>query len=216
MSTVILIACRYFPCRFGLEALSRKVLGSHIHVDFAANTDELSCSLSRKNYDILICDTVLKGINNFALVEKVLSHHKTLKILIASITSNAVFASRYYDLGAFGYVCTDDNDELFKRALHNISNGRKFFYGIDDTIAIERERMRTNNPFDLLSKREFVVMMQLLQGKYIKEIAANLSLGLSTVSTYRIRILKKLKVKTLVELSMIAREYNLLIPYLEQ
>lgn len=59
-------------------------------------------------------------------------------------------------------------------------------------------------------------MNNLLRGKYIKEIAGELSLSISSVSTYKVRVLNKLKLNIILELSMLAKEYNLVIPENEE
>ncbi len=79
-------------------------------------------------------------------------------------------------------------------------------------IAEEISGERKNNPFNLLSSREFVIVQHLIKGESISQIQHTLNLKASTVSTYKARIFEKLKCKKTIELNQLTRIYNV-IPF---
>lgn len=96
-----------------------------------------------------------------------------------------------------------------KKAIRNIYLGKRYYpEGVLESRTMMVKGKKVNSLFDLLSQREFAVMMLLLEGKGIIEIANTLQLNPSTASTYRGRIFEKLKVKSLIELSNMAREHK--------
>lgn len=147
-----------------------------------------------------------------SMMKEALTLHPTLKILFVSVNPKEIFALRYMNAGAYGYVCKTDSDEELKKAIRHIYLGKRYYpTGMTEGRTMMVKGKKVNSLFDLLSQREFAVMMLLLEGKGIIEIASTLSLNPSTASTYRGRIFEKLKVKSLIELANLAREHKFAI-----
>ena len=209
MSLKVLIADDHFPVRFGLEILTKEVLGANAKIDFASDFNSVVEIIELQEYDLLLSDIVMPGMDCMTMMTQVLKLRPNLKILLVSVNPKEVFALRYMNAGAYGYVCKTDSDEELKKAIRNIYLGKRYYpEGVLENRNMLVKGKKVNSLFDLLSQREFAVMMLLLEGKGIIEIANALALNPSTASTYRGRIFEKLKVKSLIELSNLAREYK--------
>lgn len=212
MSLLVLIADDHFPVRYGLEILTREILGNNTQIEFAKNFNEVIDRIKEKSYDLLISDIIMPGMDCLAMMEEALFLRPQLKVLCVSVNPKEIFAARYMKAGAYGYVCKSDSDEELKKAIRHIYLGKRYFPATDaeERVHITHGKL-INNRFDLLSKREFSVMLLLLEGLGIVDIAQKLDLSPSTASTYRGRIFDKLKIKSVVELSNIARLNHIVI-----
>lgn len=209
MSLTVLIADEHFPARYGLELLTRETLGTNTKIDFASDFIAILQKVKVQTYDFLISDINMPGMDSMTMLQESLRIQPKLKILLVSVHPKEVFALRYINAGAYGYVSKTDTDEELKKAIRHIYLGKRYYpEGISENRPVHGNGKKINSPFDLLSQREFAVMLFLLEGKPIIEIADILSLNPSTVSTYRGRIFEKLKVKTMIELCSLAREHK--------
>jgi len=209
MSFTVLIADDHFPVRFGLELLTRDTLGMNTKINFASDFNGVIDKLKAHTYDLLISDIMMPGMDCMSMMTKAFVIQPNLKILLVSVHPKEIFALRYMNAGAYGYVCKTDSDEELKKAIRHIYLGKRYYpEGLQEGRTMMVKGKKVVSLFDLLSQREFTVMMLLLEGKGIIEIAGALSLSPSTASTYRGRIFEKLKVKSLIELSNLAREHK--------
>lgn len=212
MPLLVLIADDHFPVRYGLEILVRDILGNSTQIDFANDSTEVIDKINLKRYDLLITDIIMPGMDCLTMMERAFMILPHLKVLVVSVNAKEIFAYRYMKAGAWGYVCKGDSDEELKKAIRHIYLGKRYF----PEIAAEEQfhqikSKKADRLIDLLSRREFSVMLLLLEGKENTEIADILALSPSTVSTYRGRIFEKLKIKSLVDLSNLARLYQIVI-----
>lgn len=209
MSFTVLIADDHFPVRFGLELLTKETLGANTKIDFASDFNGILEKIKLQTYDLLISDIMMPGMDCMSMMQEALLLRPNLKILFVSVNPKEIFALRYMNAGAYGYVCKTDSDEELKKAIRNIYLGKRYYpEGVLESRTMMVKGKKVNSLFDLLSQREFAAMMLLLEGKGIIEIANTLQLNPSTASTYRGRIFEKLKVKSLIELSNLAREHK--------
>ena len=127
-----------------------------------------------------------------------------------SIHSEDEFAVRAVKAGAAGYLTKDCAADDLVRAIKLMVTGNKFVSrALADRLIEEIQRDSTKPPHELLSDREYEVMTLIAAGKSMKEISAALVLSKSTVSTYRLRILEKLKLKSNAEVTRYAIQNGL-------
>lgn len=212
MSTNVLISGEEFFLIYGLEAITKVVLGKSLIVDLVTNPEELNKNLINKTYDLLISSTSIKDEDGLSILERFKCLQPNIKVLFVSKLSNPILIKRYIDAGANGYICINAKEHEFKKAILDVSRGEKYIPVFMENFEDSREGdLKLNdNPFNQLSKKEFVVLMLLLKGIGTKDIAITLNLKISTASTYKNRIFTKLKVSNLVELFNLAMEYNLI------
>jgi len=129
-------------------------------------------------------------------------------VIISDIPIN-IFFNRLSRFNIIGYIDRDSIfDNTFKELFIKILDNKIYMSEDDKDLLLEMHfDKQTNNsitnPLSLLSLQEYNVMKNLLVGKSINEIAVELNLHKSSISTYKKRILKKLSVKNIYELNII-------------
>jgi DNA-binding NarL/FixJ family response regulator len=98
--------------------------------------------------------------------------------------------------GAVGYLTKESAPDELIMAIRRIASGKKYISAaVAEQLASHRENGSGELLHDKLSNREYKVMNMIAYGKRIREIAEELSLSGKTISTYRSRILQKLRLK---------------------
>ncbi len=173
----------------------RRILEEEIpflQTEEAGNPHEAIIRIKENEYDLVLLDINLPGKSGIILLEDVKTMKPDLPVLMLSMFPEKDYALRAMKLGASGYLTKDSVDEELIKAVNRILSGRKY---ISDTLA-EALIENDGEPAPLhkkLSNREFEIMIKIAQGINLKEIANILSISEKTVSTYKTRILRKLK-----------------------
>ena len=170
--------------------------------------------LRQEGIDVLLLDIALPGRDGLDVLRQVRAEHPKLPVLMLSTYPDRQYAVRSLKLGASGYLNKSADSEQITAAVRRVGGGQRF---ITPTVAellaaaLDNGRGNGDAPADeLLSHREFQVYERLAQGRSVGEIAKELSLSSSTVSTYRARILEKTGVRNDVELALLAVRRELL------
>lgn len=160
--------------------------------------------------DVVILDISMPGKSGLDLIKDVKQVQPLVKILMLSMYPEERFAMRSIKAGASGYLTKEMAPEEIVNAIRTIHSGRKYITSaLADMIADELQNPSEKVPHELLSDREFEVLCMLAVGKPVVEIATVLSLSESTVSTYRMRILQKMGLKTNSDLIHYGIEHGL-------
>jgi two-component system invasion response regulator UvrY len=165
--------------------------------------------VAQRELDLLVLDMHLPDGLAMDLLPKVLAARPGLRVLVFSVSPDEVYAHRLAQLGAWGYVNKQVEEDELVRAVQAVLDGRHWF----SRQVIERlERSEGadhgRDPFDLLSVRELSVLNHLLDGLPLAEIARRMDLQHSTVATYKARLLDKLGVRNVLELQAKARVFG--------
>jgi len=163
-------------------------------IDEAQNGEELLHKLSKNKYDIVILDISLPGRNGLDILQDIKKINENQAVLILSAYPLEQYALRALKLGAKGYLTKAAISNEIKDAVLKIASGGKY---ISSELAEKIADSLNNNdnilPHEKLSIRELEVMIMISEGKSLKDIAGILNLSPKTVSTYRERILEKLR-----------------------
>tara|TARA_B100002019_G_scaffold151986_1_gene130959 strand:- start:92 stop:727 length:636 start_codon:yes stop_codon:yes gene_type:complete len=163
--------------------------------------DDLFDILDRKMVDIIILELDLQKSDGLAVLRHIKNEHPGVRVLIFSNQPEEVYAISSLKAGASGYLNKKVNPTAIRHAILKIASGGVFISNeLAQTIAFDESTGRPRRMFKKLSMREVEVLKMLCDGKRNKEIALELKLNEKTVSTYRSRIMKKLRVRNLVEL----------------
>ena len=163
--------------------------------------DDLFDILDRKMVDIIILELDLQKSDGLAVLRRIKNEHPGVRVLIFSNQPEEVYAISSLKAGASGYLNKKTNPTAIRHAILKIASGGVFITNeLAQTIAFDESTGRPRRMFKKLSMREVEVLKMLCDGKRNKEIALELKLNEKTVSTYRSRIMKKLRVRNLVEL----------------
>ena len=168
--------------------------------------------------DLLILDIRMPNLTGIEVVEKLRSNNNLVKIVMLSMHESEEYVLKSIKAGADGYLLKGSSKEEFLKALHTVANGGKYFSGDISSILIGQltnplqslEPKQTLDDEQLITKREKEILKLLLTGKGNKEIAEALDISKRTAEVHRFNLMKKLKVKNLMELSNKATEYSLL------
>lgn len=196
----LLLADDHSLFREGLKQILSKYEKFDV-IDEASNSIEAIEKITHDDYDLIILDISMPGPGIFETINQIRSLKPELKILILSMHPEEQYAVRLMKLGAYGYVNKDSAADELVKAINIILTNNKYFS--DKVVqAITTTMFNTNdvNPEAILSNREFEVMCLIGKGKSLKEIGELLFISEKTVSTYRSRILEKLRLKNNSEL----------------
>jgi len=162
-------------------------------------------------WDILICDLSMPGRSGLDVLQHVKQNLLKLPVLILSIHPEEQYAIRALKAGAAGYLSKDAATEELVKAVQRILQGRKYISSsLAEIMASELDQEASKPAHELLSDREFHVFKLIADGKSVSEIAEQLSLSITTVSTYRSRILEKMDIKTNADMTRYALEKKLI------
>ena len=168
--------------------------------------------------DLLILDIRMPNLTGIEVVEKLRSQNNLVKIVMLSMHESEEYVLKSIKAGADGYLLKGSSKEEFLKALNTVSEGGKYFSGDISSILIGQlthpttfsEAKQLISDEMMITKREKEILTLLLSGKGNKEIAEALDISKRTAEVHRFNLMKKLKVKNLIELSNKANEFSLL------
>jgi DNA-binding NarL/FixJ family response regulator len=200
----ILIADDHAIVRKGLKQILEEMPGK-VASDEARNGQEVLQKIWDDNYDMVLLDISMPGSSGLDILKQLKSERPDLKILVLSMHPEEQYAIRALKAGASGYLTKESTPHELVKAIRKISAGKKYVSAsLAETIASHLDVMSEKPLHEILSDREFEVMRKIASGKTVKEIAGELSLSVKTISTYRARILEKMKMKNNAQLTYYA------------
>jgi DNA-binding NarL/FixJ family response regulator len=206
----ILIADDHAIVRRGLSEILLEEYPSAF-VEEVGDADTLLNKALAGNWDIVISDLMMPGRSVLEVLQQIRQHAAQLPVLILSIFPEEQYATRVLKAGASGYINKDAAPTELVKAVQRILQGRKYITpNIAEMLASDLTLATDKAPHELLSDREFHVMKLLAEGKTISDIAEMLSLSPTTISTYRARIMEKMKMRANAELARYALENRLI------
>lgn len=205
----ILIADDHPLIRRGLKEMLEE--GDKISVVCEADSGKSALENVRSHdLDLVILDLNFPDRSGLDVLAEIKEEKPNLPVLILTMHSEVQFAISAFKAGASGYLTKTASEDLHFQAIEKVCQGEMFFSSkvmkeLSKIMAGEKNIM----PHQELSKREFQVFNLLVLGHSSSEVAEKLGLGLSTVSTYRRRILEKMNLKTNHDLTSYAIKNNL-------
>jgi len=186
----VLVADDHVLVREGI----RKVLGFDerlVVVDEAASASDVLARLAQGGVDLLLLDLLMPGSTDVDLIERVVAAYPAVPVLVLTMHVDPHIARRALQAGALGYLTKDSSSELLIDAVHHVAAGRSY---VDPSLsgALIRGERVDPGPVEQLSARERQVLVALVQGRTLVEIAESLQLAANTVSTYKARLMEKL------------------------
>ena len=153
--------------------------------------------------DLVIMDLNIPGRDGMQVIESLKRINAQQKIIVLTASESEFHMQRCLLLGVDGYLCKHHDITQLLQAIRSIDNGIKFYPSSHNTevktLHPESEKLMT------LSRRELMVLRKLAAGYSNKEIALQLSLSNKTISTYKIKILRKLGIKSVVDINEVAK-----------
>ena len=167
--------------------------------------------LREGTFDVILLDIQMPGRGGLEILKEITRLHPEVGVLMLSMHPVDQYAVRAIKAGALGYLTKERTPYELINAIRTVAAGRRY---IDDTLAQQlAEEVGEgggDRPHDRLSDRELRVMLLLARGTTVREIAEDLCLSVNTISTYRARILSKMKLRNSAELAYYAIKQGLL------
>jgi DNA-binding NarL/FixJ family response regulator len=206
----ILIADDHSIVRTGISVL---IKADYINVDIdeSCDGDMAWKKIQAMPYDLFIMDINMPGTDSVNLLKNIFAVQPQLKVLILSMSSEEIYAKKYLQLGAMGFINKEAETSELRKAIATVLNNKKYLSAKLQEI-ITRDAIDGtpgNSLFENLSVRELEVMTHLVEGKNVSEIADILSIHISTASTHKANILQKLKVNNVIELTRIVQRFDI-------
>jgi two-component system invasion response regulator UvrY len=205
----ILIADDHTVVRKGLKQILEEGF-SGLLIEEVTNGEELMKKVASAPWDLVISDLSMPGRNGLDVLQEIKQSHPDLPVLILSIHSEDLYALRALRAGAAGYLNKVSAQDELVSVVQWVLSGKKY---IPPSLA---EKLATPGhdpsqlPHEQLSDREFEVFKLLAAGKSISHIGAAFLLSITTISTYRSRIMSKMKLQTNADLTRYAIAHGLL------
>ena len=205
----ILIADDHPVVRQGLRQMLDQEEDFHV-VGEARNGGE-ALDLSRSvEWDVAVLDYNMPDSTGLDLVKELHRKYPQRPVLILSMYPEDRHAVRVLKAGAAGYLTKETAPEELVRAIRKVAGGGKYVTtALGEKLAQELEEQREGPVHESLSDREYQILWRIASGRTGREIARELTLSPNTVSTYRNRILRKMKMKSNAELMRYAVKYQL-------
>ena len=176
----------------------------------ARNATEALALVWKEKWDVVVLDITLPGRSGLEVLKEIKRSRPRLPVLILSMHPEDQFAVRLLKAGAAGYLTKESAAEELVGAIKKVVGGGRY---ISPSLA---ERMASylnldvrKAPHERLSDREFLILRMIASGKQVSQIGKELSISVSTVSTYRARILGKMDMKNNAELTHYALQKEL-------
>ncbi|NHM07115.1 response regulator transcription factor [Flavobacterium sp. CYK-4] len=203
-----LIADDHSVVRQGVSLLIRELF-FNAQILQAGSFKEILATLKLHPIDLLILDISFPDGNSLNLISQAKALQPEIKILIFSAYDENLYALRYLNAGASGYLNKGCNEEEMKQALRGMMvSGKYITQNIKDQILDSYISKKPLNPLELLSDREVEVARLLIKGFGNMEISETLKIKKSTVSTFKNRIFEKLSIDNLADLIDLFQLYS--------
>jgi DNA-binding NarL/FixJ family response regulator len=190
--------------RFGIRQILVEGL-KDVFVGEANDAAGAAANLFRHEWDLVILDVSLPGMSGLDVLKNIRRERPELPVLVLSMHPAAHFERRAVAAGAAAYLTKDSAPTELVKAIEEIRQGR----GRYDGRQREAAAPATRPLHDALSDREYQVLRMIGSGRSVSEIADSFGLSVKTVSTYRSRLLEKMRMRTNAELMRYAIEHRL-------
>lgn len=205
----ILIADDHPVVRQGLRRILTDAF-SNVVVGEAGNAQETLGQTRKHQWDLALLDISMPGRGGLEVLKGIKQEKPGLPVLVLSIHPEDRYAIRALRAGAAGYLMKDSVPERLVAAIKKVARGGKYISeSLAEKLAAGLNADFEHAPHELLSGREYEVMRMIASGKTVSVIARELALSEKTVSTFRARILQKMRMKSNAEIMHYGIKNNL-------
>jgi len=177
----------------------------------AQNSEEVLELIRKEDWDIVVLDITMPGRGGLDVLKEIKHERPKVPVLILSIHPEDQYAVRALKAGAAGYLTKESAPEELVRAIRKILRGGKYVSStLAEKMAFNLEMEAEKPLHEALSDREYQVLLMIASGKTTSGIAEEMALSVKTVSTYRARILEKMKMKSNADLTYYVIKNNLI------
>ena len=161
-------------------------------------------------WDLAIVDLSMPGMSGLELIKEIRQAQPSLPTLALSMHPPSQFARRALSAGAIGYITKDAKLDEFMDAVEAARHGRLYISSNTADLLRRQGAKWDELPHESLSDREYQVLRLLGSGQTISDIGRDLGLSVKTVSTYRTRVMEKMKLESNSDLTYYALKNGLI------
>ena len=177
----------------------------------AANGREALHLVRQGEVDVIVMDLSMPDQSGVDALAAIKAREPDLPVLILSGYPETHYATTLLKQGASGYLNKDCDPDDIVKAIRTVYRGRRYITPVvaellADGLTKDRDRL----PHELLSEREFQVFLRLAKGETVGHMADSMALSVKTVSTYRTRVMEKLKLASNSDLTYYALKHGLI------
>ena len=200
----VLVADNHAVVRRGLRQILSRTNDMAVTGE-AGTRRELFEKVSQNGHDLVVLDISMPGRSGLCTLKEIKDRQPDLPVLIVGKDSEDQYAVRALKAGASGWLSKESQPEEFISAIRKVSQGRRYIsYSLTEKLSLCIGPNSKKPLHETLSDQEYQVLCMLASGKTVKEIAAEFCLSTKTISTYRFRMLHKMKMTNNAELTSYA------------
>jgi DNA-binding NarL/FixJ family response regulator len=206
----VLIVDDHAVVRTGLKQIISEIPDITV-TDEAGSAREALDKIRNNNYSILVLDISLPDKSGLDALKEIKDEYPGLPVLILSMYPEDQYAIRVLKSGASGYMTKESAPGELVSAIRTVASGKKYVSpSLAQKLAFNLDFNGEKELHEMLSDREFQVLCMIASGKTASKIADELSLSVKTISTYRTRILEKMRLNNNAELTTYAVQKRLI------
>jgi DNA-binding NarL/FixJ family response regulator len=199
MSVRILIIDDQAVVRRGVRAiLEEKIAG--IEIVEGGSADSALTLLQNGEWNVVVVDLYLRDRSGLQVLDEIRKLRPTIPILVLSDPPEEQFGVRALRAGASAYLNKSVEPDTLADAVRKVGSGGKYISPVVAERLAEALPAGFREPHETLSAREYEILLLLGSGMRVTEVARQLNLSDKTVSTYRARILEKMRLQTTAQL----------------
>ncbi|MCI3951418.1 MAG: response regulator transcription factor [Burkholderiales bacterium] len=197
----VLIVDDHAIVREGLKRILADAPELRVAGEAASGTEAIRL-VREGSWDVMLLDVSLPGANGLEVLRAVRECVPQLPVLVLTMYPEDQYAIRMLRAGAAGYLTKEGAPGQLVTAIRKVAAGGKYISpAVAEKLAWELERRKQPATHEDLSNREFEILRLIASGKTVSQIGQDLHLSVKTVSTYRMRLLTKLNMKSNAELT---------------
>jgi DNA-binding NarL/FixJ family response regulator len=186
-------------------------LGPETIIFESGNGDEALAMFKNDFFDVVLMDISLPGSSGLEVLEVIKTRWPSTKVLMLSMHPQEQYAIRALKIGASGYLSKDIASDELLVAIKKVADGGIYLTAsLAESLALNSIASQPGRKHEILSNREFEIMIHLANGKSLKEIGNMLFISNKTVSTHRKHILEKMHLTQNTDLTRYCIENKLI------
>ena len=176
----------------------------------ARTGEEVLRKVRQGRWDVLVLDFRMPGLHGLDLIRQIKRDNPKLPVLVLSMHAEDQFAVRLLKGGASGYITKESAPGELVKAIRKVCSGGTYISAqLAAQLAGNLAQPQEQFSHHALSGREHEVLCRIGEGQSVTDIAEALALSVKTVSTYRARILDKMRLKSTADLIRYALQHRL-------